>query len=45
MILFLRDNNNNTILDLEVYIDKEGDHSFVEVSSVINIKNYSILLN
>lgn len=44
MILFLRDNNNNTILDLEVYVKKEDDRSFVEVSSVIDIKNYSILL-
>ena len=44
MILFLRDNNNNTILDLEVYVKEEDDHSFVEVSSAINIKNYSILL-
>lgn len=44
MTLFLRDNNNNTILDLEVYVKKEDDHSFVELSSVINIKNYSILL-
>jgi len=44
MTLFLRTKNNHTILDLDVWVKTEDDHSFVEISSSVDIKNYSILL-
>ncbi len=44
MILFLRNEKNQTILDLEVWIKTEDSNSFVEVSSVVNILNYSQML-
>lgn len=44
MILFLRDEKNNTILDLEVWVKTEDSHSFVELSSSVDIRNYSLML-
>ena len=43
MTIFLRDQKNNTILDVDIWVD---DYSHVEVSSVVIIKEYSnFLLN
>jgi tRNA C32,U32 (ribose-2'-O)-methylase TrmJ len=44
MTLFLRNEKNETILDLEVWIKTEDSYSFVELSSSIDIKNYSLML-
>ena len=44
MTLFLRNKENNTLLDLDVWVNKEDDHSCVEVSSGVDILNYSNLL-
>ena len=44
MILYLRDEKNRTILDLELYVKTEDDRSFVELASSIDIKNYSLFL-
>jgi hypothetical protein len=46
MTIFLRTPANKTLLDLEVWVKKEDNYSFVELSAAINIKNYSeFLLN
>jgi hypothetical protein len=44
MTLFLRNEKNETILELEVWIKTEDSYSFVELSSIIDIKNYSLML-
>ena len=44
MTLFLRTEKGETILDLEIYIKTEDGNSFVEISSSIDIKNYSLFL-
>jgi len=46
MILFLRDENNDTIADIECFVKTEDDNSFVELHSSVDIHNYSkYLLN
>ena len=44
MILYLRDEKNRTILDVEVFVKTEDSKSFVELHSVVDIANYSYLL-
>jgi tRNA C32,U32 (ribose-2'-O)-methylase TrmJ len=44
MTLFLRNEKNETILDLEVWVKTEDSYSFVELSSSVDIKNYSLML-
>lgn len=44
MTLFLRDEKNKTILDLDVWVKTEDSNSFVELSSSVNISNYSLML-
>ena len=44
MVLYLRNKENKTILDLEVWVKTENDYSFVELRSVVDIKHYSELL-
>jgi len=44
MTLFLRTKTNKTIVDIELWVKKEDEHSFVELSSSIDIQNYSIFL-
>ena len=44
MTLFLRNEKNETILDLEVWVKTEDSYSFVELSSSIDINNYSLML-
>ncbi len=44
MTLFLRNEKNETILELEVWVKTEDSYSFVELSSSIDIKNYSLML-
>jgi len=44
MILFLRDENNNTIVDLDCWIDSDDDYKFIELSVTVDIENYSVLL-
>ena len=46
MILFLRDENNDTIVDIECFIETEDDKRFIELHSSVDIHNYSkYLLN
>ncbi len=46
MTLFLRDKNNITLVDIDLYIKTEDDHKYVEISSTIDITTYSrFLLN
>ena len=44
MTLFLRDNNNVTYADIECWIKCEDEQTYVEISSSISIKEYSLLL-
>jgi len=47
MILFLRDRNNNSIVDLECYIDRgedNKDYRFIELHVTVDIMYYSIFL-
>ena len=44
MTLFLRDEKNKTILDLDVWVKTEDSNSFVELSSSVDISNYSLML-
>jgi len=44
MILFLRNENNDTIVDIECFIKTEDDKSFIELHSSIDIHNYSKFL-
>ena len=44
MILYLRDKNNNTIVDLECYIKSEDGSSYVELHSAVDIHRYSFFL-
>jgi len=47
MILFLRDKDNKTVFELEIWEKTNESHksnTYIEVSSVINIKEYSFLL-
>lgn len=44
MTLFLRDEKNNSIVDLEYYVANEGNVPYLELSVSIDIKYYSVLL-
>ena len=44
MTIYLRNEENETILDLEVWVKTEDSISFCELRSVIDIKNYSLML-
>ena len=47
MILYLRDQNNNTIVDLECYVktdEDNRDYKYVELGVVVDIQYYSIFL-
>jgi membrane-bound acyltransferase YfiQ involved in biofilm formation len=45
MILFLRDEKNRSIVDIEFYIKHEGDFKdFIELHSVVCIESYSYFL-
>jgi hypothetical protein len=47
MILFLRNRNNNTIVDLECYVKRgevDNDYRFVELSVSVDILYYSAFL-
>lgn len=45
MILFLRDQNNNTIVDLECYVDTgDKDYEFIELHVTVDIMYYSAFL-
>mgnify|MGYP006303855865 CR=1 FL=1 len=45
MILFLRDRDNNTIVDLDCYIDTgENNYRFIELQVLVDIRYYSKLL-
>jgi len=44
MTLYLRNEKGRNLLDLEVWVKTEDGYSFVELSSVVNITNYSELL-
>lgn len=44
MILFLRDQNNDTILDVECFVKTEDDSSYVELHSAVCIAPYSKFL-
>lgn len=45
MILFLRDKKNNTIVDLDCYIDTgENNYRFIELGVTVDIMHYSFFL-
>ena len=44
MTYYLRTKNGETILDVECWIKREESNSFIELSSVVDIENYSLLL-
>jgi|JFJP01.1.fsa_nt_gi hypothetical protein len=44
MILFLRNNKNQSIVDLEVWVKTEDNNSFIELQSVVIIETYSKFL-
>ena len=44
MILFLRDQNNDTILDVECFVKTEDGNSYVELHSAVCIAPYSKFL-
>lgn len=44
MTLYLRNKENKTILDVDIWVKKEDGDSFVELSSSVIIKNYSLML-
>jgi hypothetical protein len=44
MILFLRDKNNNSIVDIECYVKTEDGNRFVELHAAVDIHRYSFFL-
>lgn len=44
MTIYLRNEENETILDLEVWVKTEESFSFCELRSVVDIKYYSLML-
>lgn len=44
MTIYLKNEENETILDLEVWVKTEESISFCELRSVVDIKNYSLML-
>jgi len=44
MILFLRDEKNNSIVDIECYVANEEGNRFVELHSTVDIQYYSVFL-
>jgi len=44
MILYLRNDKNDTIVDIECFIETEDDKRFIELHSSIDIHNYSKFL-
>ena len=44
MTLFLRNKDNRTIVDINIYIKTENDYKFIEISSSVDIFEYSNIL-
>lgn len=44
MTLFIRDKENKTIVDCEIWNKKEGDYIYTDISTSIDIETYSKLL-
>jgi hypothetical protein len=44
MILFLRNNKNESIVDLEVWVKNEDNNQFIEIHSAVIIETYSKFL-
>ncbi len=44
MILYLRNKNNRTIVDIEIFVKRDEKHEFVELRSVVVIDTYSKFL-
>jgi len=44
MILYLRNIRNDSIVDIECYVETEDGSSFVELHSLVDIKHYSVFL-
>jgi hypothetical protein len=44
MILFLRNNENRTIVDIECFVKTEDEHSFIELLASVIIDEYSKFL-
>ncbi len=44
MTLFLRNNKNQSIVDLEIWVKTEDNHSFIELQSAVIIETYSKFL-
>ena len=46
MTFFLRDKNNITLVDIDLWIKKEDEHRYIEISATVPIEAYSkFLLN
>lgn len=45
MTIYIRDKNNNTICDIEIWTEKDNfNNDYVDISSVVDIESYSELL-
>jgi hypothetical protein len=44
MIHYIKDNKNNTLIDLECWNKTENNKTFTEISVGVDIKNYSLFL-
>lgn len=44
MTLFLRNRNNESLCEIELWVNNEDGKEYIEISSSVNIKNYSIAL-
>jgi hypothetical protein len=44
MTIYIRDNQKRSIVDLELYVKKEGDKSYIELNSEIILTPYSEFL-
>lgn len=44
MILYLVDEPNKTLLELEVWVKTDGENSIIELTSTVDIPNYSEFL-
>lgn len=41
MTLFVRNEQNKTIVDIEIFKEKDGDYEYIEISSSVMIREYT----
>jgi hypothetical protein len=44
MTYYLRNEKNNSVVDIELWVKKDEDYSYVEISCSIDIRQYSLML-